>query len=68
MKIPNAAITNGGGDPLIERDTPRHEGRPGAISDNCYPLFIDVVALRQVIHATANGCFEIRTADDLIKL
>ena len=53
VHIPDSAVANHGREAVIERDAPRHKGGPRAVAENGYPMFVNVVPRRQVIHHAA---------------
>src|SRR3954471_17846795 len=67
VHIPDSAVANHGGEAIVESDATRHKGRPRAVAENGYPVFVNIVPRRQVIHHAAYRQFQIGTADHLVE-
>ena len=67
VHIRDSAVTDHGGETIVERDPTRDKGRSCPIAENGYPLFVNIVPRRQVVpHATDRG-FQIAPADHLLE-
>ena len=67
VHIPDSAVANRGDEAIVEGDAPRHEGRPRAVAENGYPVFIDIGPRRQVIHHAAYRQFQIGMTDHFVE-
>src|SRR6185369_3416301 len=42
VHVPDSAVTDHGGETIVERDAARHKGRPCPIAENGYPVFVNI--------------------------
>src|SRR6185369_6718636 len=68
VHIPDSAVANHGGEAVVESDAARHKGRPRAVAENGYPVFINIVPRRQVIHHAAYRQFQIEMTDHFVEI
>ena len=67
MHIPDPAVTDHGGETIVESDAARDKGRPCPIAENGYPVFVNIVPRRQVVHHATDRGFQIAPADHLFE-
>ena len=67
VHIPESAVTDHGGEAIVESNTTRDEGRPRAIAEDGYPVFINIVPRREVIHHVADRGFQVGTTHHLVE-
>src|SRR5947208_15677849 len=65
VHIPESAVPDHGGEAIVESNTTRDEGRPRAIAEDGYPVFINIVPRREVIHHVVDRGCQLGTTDEL---
>src|SRR5437588_6149137 len=67
VHIPESAVTDHGREAIVESKTTRDTGRPRPIAEDGYPVFINIVPRREVIHHVAYRGFQVGTTDHLVE-